>query len=705
MSHSGKKTRSRTSKPPRISMNTPDAARPRDTSAMTMELRRGVRQRRSSVPHQQQEELLPPELLQLVGGTLAPPDLASASLACRLWSRALRGGVASLVTHLLSDAASNAEKTKALASALPHLSTLHLNFGARCGAPALAAFFREVSSLERLRELRVTAWVPHAPQRGCWPVGCFGSLELGGVTSLVVDGAPLAANEMLGVINGASTAPGLVSLSLLPNVWPYFTQLDAFQVPAWLQPALPGAGFTGSPRMPSSSAATLLACKLPGLQHLAMANDAGASQVEFFSELLRLTALTSLDLMTGMPVQAKALQLLSSLETLRELRLQPALGNAPEALEEHSLLALTQIRRLGVRLVRRTAEPLCRDLCVLTRRRAPALVELELSKCVWSAEAGACVAALTTLTRLRLERLECVRPARASASASRAAMSVDLQPLMALRGMRSFELCAATGSVAGVLQGLGKLWCAWSPTLRDVQLQDLSFNELDPFTTLPALGQCGALTSLSLLLREPMAPAIAVVDVGALPPRLEQLALRHVVLTGLGDVQSRMVRLESLSLRQCTVVAPSDVSTPPGDALGPHLLLGQEADMRWHLPLLKALPALRSVELVAVPLLRDEDFAGIGRLTALTSLLVCASGTIEVTHAALQPLSSLTRLRQLRWHVGDVTDLLPDVASLKSLKSLVALHLPSYLHGQFSRWSAYLALPPLCDVHVEMPLP
>jgi hypothetical protein len=105
------------------------------------------------------------------------------------------------------------------------------------------------------------------------------------------------------------------------------------------------------------------------------------------------------------------------------------------------------------RLSRRPAEPLCRDLSVLTRRRAPAaLVELELSKCVWSADAGACIAALTSLTRLRLERLECVRPARASASASRAAMSVDLQPLMALRGMRCFELTAAIGSVAGVVQ-------------------------------------------------------------------------------------------------------------------------------------------------------------------------------------------------------------------------------------------------------------
>jgi hypothetical protein len=199
-----------------------------------------------------------------------------------------------------------------------------------------------------------------------------------------------------------------MSLSLLPGMWPYFTQLDAFQVPAWLTPAT-GACFTGLPRMPSASAATLLVLKLPRLQHLAIANDA-LSQVDFFSQLQCLSALTSLDLLTGAPVQPKplqvgrglsnmgrtwgtsmcnwclcvwgawtclegsslplnfavpptsqllgtlltyppCLQLLSSLTSLRELRLQPALSNNPEALEEHALMGLTQLRKLGVRWV------------------------------------------------------------------------------------------------------------------------------------------------------------------------------------------------------------------------------------------------------------------------------------------------------------------------------------------------------------------
>jgi hypothetical protein len=87
-------------------------------------------------------------------------------------------------------------------------------------------------------------------------------------------------------------------------------------------------------------------------------------------------------------------------------------------------------------------------------------------------------------------------------------------------------------------QGLGKLWSAWAPTLEDVRLIDLSVSELDPWATLPAIGACGALTSLRLLLREPMAPEVAVIDVGALPQRLEQLALRHVVVAS-GDATER----------------------------------------------------------------------------------------------------------------------------------------------------------------------
>jgi hypothetical protein len=98
-----------------------------------------------------------------------------------------------------------------------------------------------------------------------------------------------------------------VSLVLNPGAWPYFTQLDEIQAPAWLQPAAPGAALTGVPRMPASALAGLVARKLPGLQALTAAADAH-DQAEFFLELRRLGALSSLDLLGGAPVQSKALQ-------------------------------------------------------------------------------------------------------------------------------------------------------------------------------------------------------------------------------------------------------------------------------------------------------------------------------------------------------------------------------------------------------------
>lgn len=77
-------------------MHTPDASAPRDKPAITTGLRKGARQRRSGAAHdaQEQESALPPELLQLIGGAVDGPDLAAASLVCKLWSRSLRGGEA-----------------------------------------------------------------------------------------------------------------------------------------------------------------------------------------------------------------------------------------------------------------------------------------------------------------------------------------------------------------------------------------------------------------------------------------------------------------------------------------------------------------------------------------------------------------------------------------------------------------------------------
>jgi hypothetical protein len=117
-------------------------------------------------------------------------------------------GVTALTTHLQPDAAPNNEKARALVSVLPHLASLHVHFGARCSGPAVGTFLRGVRGMGRLRDLRVTSWVPHAPQKGAWPDGCFAGLQLGGVTRLVVDGAPLSEGEALVRAPGTPGAPG-----------------------------------------------------------------------------------------------------------------------------------------------------------------------------------------------------------------------------------------------------------------------------------------------------------------------------------------------------------------------------------------------------------------------------------------------------------------------------------------------------------------
>ncbi|WIA15982.1 hypothetical protein OEZ85_012722 [Tetradesmus obliquus] len=90
-------------------------------------------------------------------------------------------------------------------------------------------------------------------------------------------------------------------------------------------------------------------------------------------------------------------------------------------------------------------------------------------------------------------------------------------------------------------------------------------------------------------------------------------------------------------------------------------------------------------------------------LRCLTSLSVLGIGNPGLSHGGLLGLTTLKQLRLLRWHVGDVLELMPDMGALAKLKGLVALAIPTWLHAQMERWGAYAVLDslPLCDVHVE----
>lgn len=112
---------------------------------------------------------------------------------------------------------------------------------------------------------------------------------------------------------------------------------------------------------------------------------------------------------------------------------------------------------------------------------------------------------------------------------------------------------------------------------------------------------------------------------------------------------------------------------------------------------------LQHLELIDMPVLKDEHFAAIDKLRCLTTLSVVAVGNVNMTHAALQHITDLKHLRLLRWHVGDNFDPLPDVQSLARLTSLISLCVPNSLNAQMDRWGAYSILNemPLCDVSIE----
>lgn len=170
--------------------------------------------------------------------------------------------------------------------------------------------------------------------------------------------------------------------------------------------------------------------------------------------------------------------------------------------------------------------------------------------------------------------------------------------------------------------------------------------------------------------------------------------------------------LASISLSKCYlgIVEPSsnasdgdaaiadDVSSDPVTASGNQHPLMQ---------LLQRTEQLRMLELIDLSWLNDQLLAAVGAITqlrGLSSLSVVGVGSQGLTHGALLGLTGLKKLRELRWHVGDVLELMPDVNALAQLKGLMTLHIPSWLHAQMERWGAYAVLDsmPLCDVHVEL---
>lgn len=147
----------------------------------------------------------------------------------------------------------------------------------------------------------------------------------------------------------------------------------------------------------------------------------------------------------------------------------------------------------------------------------------------------------------------------------------------------------------------------------------------------------------------------------------------------------------------CTASSSAYAGTPGNSELNTQPLLR----------LLQHTEQLQMLELIDLPWLSDAVLTAAAeqtQLRQLESLSIVGIGNQHLTHGSLLGLTGLWKLRELRWHVGSVLDLMPDVQALAQLRGLMTVHLPHWLHNQMERWGAYAVLDsmPMCDVNVEL---
>lgn len=158
--------------------------------------------------------------------------------------------------------------------------------------------------------------------------------------------------------------------------------------------------------------------------------------------------------------------------------------------------------------------------------------------------------------------------------------------------------------------------------------------------------------------------------------------------------------------RPIIIPYPADQGGPTPQAAGcdAHTVSAQHP----LLMLLQHTQRLRMLELIDLPWLSDAVLSAAAAQThlqrQLETLSVVGIGNQLLTHGSLLGLTGLRKLRELRWHVGSVLELMPDVQALAQLQGLMRVHLPHWLHQQMERWGAYAVLDsmPLCDVDVEL---
>ncbi|KAF5839894.1 hypothetical protein DUNSADRAFT_18308 [Dunaliella salina] len=149
-----------------------------------------------------------------------------------------------------------------------------------------------------------------------------------------------------------------------------------------------------------------------------------------------------------------------------------------------------------------------------------------------------------------------------------------------------------------------------------------------------------------------------------LPPKLQSLQLRWFILTA-AKCPTHLSQMRRLSLERCA-----------------------SSNLQHFQNVLEGLPSLSSLDLEDILDLSERHIMHIRPLTQLTSLSVVAIGNHHITNSMLGLLTTLTGLRRLKWHAGDMLDSILDPAFLKAFPNLFVLSLTTSMFYRMTRWSA-----------------
>lgn len=623
---------------------------------------------------------IPKDLLEAVGRLLSLDELKVASLTCKSWAKALRQGVRTFSTEIPSSDLRGLQKIQSLSRVTPELRALELAVSRRVTTEVANNFFSELGHCPNLTELQLNFWGPVQPWRGSYLQDFQGLQLLTKLTSLRAFEVAQPQQGALAALSGLGTLVHLTELVLLAGEG--VTQAYPCHGAPYMHPML-------IQRAPSEcSLAIDLPSHLSQLVNLrCLVVSAGDSQsAQILQCCYHLSSLTHLELPDARVSQGE-LAPLASLQQLRYLKV----GVDPEEMDmPEDLIHLPP--HTSVHLLLPEREDIKKDLSWFATHLRERVIGLDIEFAIWDDHVASLLSELTSLCHLTIQS-----PIVVNTEDDEEEYQIDLGVLTRIRGMKLFQYSGkeATPMVLTKTR-IQDLVTGW-PHLRALMLDDLTSTEVADDSLVP-LTQLQHLSHLTL---KGMAssPRFIRLAINSLPASLLTLSLAYVKLMGLptstdphrtchgckegvGSTWEPWKGLLHLELDHCKFES------------GAHLVQCLQG--------LKRLEALTMDEVMG---LSDSHCTEVfPNLRHLTSLTVIAVGNTHVTHCGLHSLHHCTRLRHLRWNVGDMMDLIPDVVALLPLTQLLHLSIPAGLHHQMTRWSAWGFMDgplSLCDVQIE----